>query len=62
MLIISALSSGEPINFGGVILIWPFPIIIGAGPEAKWMVLFALILTFFMFLIFLIFYRKTGKL
>jgi uncharacterized membrane protein len=35
---------GGSANFGALIFIGPIPIVVGAGPEAVWMVLFALIL------------------
>ncbi|MBS7660057.1 MAG: DUF131 domain-containing protein [Candidatus Bathyarchaeia archaeon] len=31
-------------SFGGVIFIWFFPIVFGVGPEAHWLILFAIIL------------------
>ncbi len=44
ILIIAAMLSDGSINFGAVIFIGPFPIVVGAGPEATWMVLFAIVL------------------
>ncbi|MEM3759941.1 MAG: DUF131 domain-containing protein [Candidatus Bathyarchaeia archaeon] len=45
ILIIAALVYGQgSANFGGVIFIWFIPIVFGAGPESKWIVLFAIIL------------------
>jgi uncharacterized membrane protein len=44
LIIASFLSSGNS-SFGAFILIGPIPIIIGAGPEAQWLVLFAIIIT-----------------
>ena len=38
------LSGGGNTSFGGVIFIWFFPIVFGAGPEAHWLILFAIIL------------------
>lgn len=31
-------------SVGGVIFIWFFPIVFGAGPEAHWLILFAVVL------------------
>jgi len=46
ILIIAAfLAGGGSTSFGIVIFIGPIPIIVGAGPEAQWLVLFAIILT-----------------
>ena len=38
------LSGGGNTSFGGVIFIWFFPIVFGTGPEAQWLILFAIIL------------------
>jgi uncharacterized membrane protein len=48
-------------NFGGVIFIWFIPIVFGAGPEATWMVLFAIILAVLSVIMFLILRRKIAK-
>ena len=44
LIIATALYGESSANFGGVIFIWFIPIVFGAGPESKWMVLFAIIL------------------
>ncbi|MEM2676942.1 MAG: DUF131 domain-containing protein [Candidatus Bathyarchaeia archaeon] len=45
LLIVAALLSGTGnASFGGVLFIWFFPIVFGAGPEAHWLILFAIIL------------------
>lgn len=62
ILIATALFYGESsTNVGGVIFIWFIPIVFGAGPEAAWMVLFAIILTVLSFLMFLILKREAAK-
>ena len=43
-LVVAAFSSESSISFGGFVLIGPFPIVFGSGPEAQWLVLFAIIL------------------
>ncbi|MEM2263391.1 MAG: DUF131 domain-containing protein, partial [Candidatus Bathyarchaeia archaeon] len=46
MLLVAAtllLGNGKA-SVGGVILIWFFPIVFGVGPEAHWLVLFAVVL------------------
>ena len=48
-------------NFGGVIFIWFIPIVFGAGPEATWMVLFAIILAVLSIVMLLILRRETAK-
>lgn len=55
ILIIATATYGEgSANFGGVIFIWFIPIVFGAGPEPKWMVLFAIILAVLSIITFLI--------
>lgn len=44
LLAVSAVFSEGQISFGGFVFIGPFPIVFGAGPEAPWLVLFAVIL------------------
>ncbi|MEM2281551.1 MAG: DUF131 domain-containing protein [Candidatus Bathyarchaeia archaeon] len=31
-------------SIGGIVFIWFFPIVFGAGPEAHWLILFAIVL------------------
>jgi len=62
ILIVAAVLYGEgAVNFGALIFIGPFPIIVGAGPEATLMVLFAIILAVLSIVIFLIFRREINK-
>ncbi|MGQ9551675.1 MAG: TIGR00304 family membrane protein [Candidatus Bathycorpusculaceae bacterium] len=49
---------GGSANFGAVIFIGPFPIVIGAGPQATWMVLFGIILAVLSVLMFVIMRRR----
>jgi uncharacterized membrane protein len=48
-------------NFGGVIFIWFIPIVFGAGPEATWMIVFAIILAVLSIIMFLIIRREIAK-
>jgi len=48
-------------NFGGVIFIWFIPIVFGAGPEATWMIIFAIIFAVLSIIIFLILRRELAK-
>ncbi|MEM1566485.1 MAG: DUF131 domain-containing protein [Candidatus Bathyarchaeia archaeon] len=49
-------------SVGGVVFIWFFPIVFGAGPEAHWLILFAIILAVLGIIIFFLTTRKTiGK-
>lgn len=48
-------------GFGAVVFIGPFPIIVGAGPDAVWMVLFGTIIAVLSIITFLLTYRKVKK-
>ena len=61
ILIIAAVLSNGSANFGAVIFIGPFPIVVGAGPEATWMVLFAVILAILSIIAFVILRREMGR-
>jgi uncharacterized membrane protein len=52
---------GGSANFGALIFIGPIPIVVGAGPQAAWMVLFALILAVLSIIMFLIMRRGIAK-
>ena len=54
----AAMFPGGQVNFGALIFIGPFPIVIGAGPEAVWMILFAVVLAVLSIVIFLVFYKR----
>lgn len=56
----AVLSDGSA-NFGAVIFIGPFPIVVGVGPEATWTVLFAVVLVVLSGLMFLMLRRVLGK-
>ena len=47
------LFGGDSASIGGFILIGPFPIVFGAGPEAPWLALFAIILGILSVILFL---------
>lgn len=46
---------------GAVIFIGPFPIVIGAGPDAAWLILFSIILTVLSVMAFLVMKRKIQR-
>jgi uncharacterized membrane protein len=48
-------------NFGGVIFIWFIPIVFGVGPEATWMIIFAIILAVLSIVMFLISRKEIAK-
>ena len=62
ILIIATAVYGEgSANFGGVIFIWFIPIVFGAGPESKWIVLFAIILAVLGVTMLLIMYSEMKR-
>jgi len=48
-------------SMGGVILIGPFPIFFGLGPETLWLVLIGVIVTVLCVVLFLVISRRWGK-
>jgi len=58
VLVAAVLSGSGSASFGGVIFIGPFPIVIGAGPEASLMVLFGIILAVLSVIVFLVMSRR----
>ncbi|MEM3700630.1 MAG: DUF131 domain-containing protein [Candidatus Bathyarchaeia archaeon] len=61
LIIASLVYSESSVNFGGVIFLWFIPIVFGSGPEAHWIVLFAIILAFLGVAMFLIMRREIKK-
>jgi uncharacterized membrane protein len=58
VLVTAVLYGGGSANFGGVIFIGPFPIVIGAGPDTTLMVLFGIILAVLSVIMFLVMRRR----
>lgn len=61
LIAVAAILSDKPASFGAFIFIGPFPFVFGAGPEASWMVLLAVILAILSVVMLLILYRKTAE-
>jgi len=61
LLIVATVLSDGSANFGAFIFIGPFPIVVGAGPKAPWMVLFAIILAALSIIMFLVLRRERKK-
>lgn len=61
ILMVAAVLSDGSANFGAFIFIGPFPIVVGAGPEAPWMILFAIILAVLSIVMFLVLRRERKK-
>lgn len=60
LMVATVLSDGSA-NFGAFIFIGPFPIVVGAGPETYWMVLFAIILAVLSVIMFLVLRRERKR-
>jgi uncharacterized membrane protein len=61
ILVATVLYGGGSASGGAVIFIGPFPIVIGAGPDATWIVLFSIILAVLSIVVFLVMNRKIRK-
>lgn len=61
ILMVAAVLYDSSANFGAVIFIGPFPIVAGSGPEAPWIVLFAIVLAILSIIIFLVLRREMKK-
>jgi uncharacterized membrane protein len=58
----AVLSGGGSVSGGVVIFIGPFPIVIGAGPDVTWIVLFSIIMAVLSVVVFLVMRRKVREL
>lgn len=58
---VAAVLSDGSASFGVFVFIGPFPMVVGAGPEATWMVLFAIILAISSIIMFLMLRREKRK-
>jgi uncharacterized membrane protein len=61
LMVIAVIFGDSSVNFGALIFIGPFPIVVGAGPEAPLMVLFAIILAVLSIVMFLILRRDIER-
>jgi uncharacterized membrane protein len=62
LILITATLYGGSENAGAVIFIGPFPIVIGAGTDVTWIVLFSIILAILSIVVFLVINRKSRRL
>lgn len=58
ILITAVFSSGSSASAGVVIFIGPFPIVIGAGPDVTWIILFSIILAVLSVVVFFVMNRR----
>jgi len=61
VLIAAVLYSGGSASAGVIIFIGPFPIVIGAGPDATWIVLVSVILAVLSVVVFLVMNRRMRR-
>jgi uncharacterized membrane protein len=61
ILITTVFSSGGSASAGVIIFIGPFPIVIGAGPDVTWIVLFSIILAVLSVVVFLIMNKRVRR-
>jgi uncharacterized membrane protein len=62
VLIVASFVFGGSGSVGGVILIGPFPIVFGAGPDAGWLLAISVILTAVSLILFLVMNRRARRL
>ncbi len=60
ILVVAAVLSGSA-DFGAVIFIGPFPVVVGTGPSAEWMVLFAVIISILSIVVFFLLRREARR-
>ena len=61
VILVAAVLGGGSASGGVVIFIGPFPIVIGAGPDVSWIVLFSVILAVLSVVMFLVLNRKVRR-
>jgi uncharacterized membrane protein len=62
VLIVVSFFFGGSGSVGGVILLGPFPIVFGAGPDAGWLLAISVILTIVSVILFLVMNRRARRL
>jgi uncharacterized membrane protein len=61
ILAVATLASGGSASFGGVMFVGPIPIVFGAGPQAAWLILFAIVLSALSVILLLLMRRRLRK-
>ena len=56
--VVAVFSGSSSVSGGAIIFIGPFPIVIGAGPDVAWLVLFSVIFTVLGVVVFFVLRRK----
>ena len=62
ILVAAVFFGGGSASAGVIIFIGPFPIVIGAGPDVTWIVLFSIILAVLSVVVFLVMNRRMRRL
>jgi len=61
VLVAAVVSWGGSVSGGAVIFIGPFPIVIGAGPDAEWLIVIGVIIAVLSVVSFFVLNRKTRR-
>jgi uncharacterized membrane protein len=61
VLVAAVLYGGGSVSGGAVIFIGPFPIVIGAGPDAEWLILVGVIIAVLSLVVFFVMNRKMRR-
>jgi Protein of unknown function DUF131. len=61
IIIAASILAGGSGSVGGVILIGPFPIVFGAGPDAAWLIALSVVLTIISIVLFLVLNRRVKR-
>jgi len=61
ILVVATFASGSSASYGGVVFIGPIPIVFGAGPQATWLILFAIVLSALSIIVFFLTLNRMNK-
>ena len=61
ILAVATLASGGSASYGGVIFVGPIPMVFGAGPQATWLIVFAIVLAALGIIVFLLTRKRMNK-
>ena len=61
ILAVATLASGGSAGYGGVIFVGPIPIVFGAGPQATWLILLAILLSALSIIVFFLTRKRMSK-
>jgi uncharacterized membrane protein len=59
LVVFSVMLNGGSASFSGIIFIGPFPIVIGAGPDAAWLILTSILLCLVGAVVFVLMRKKS---